>query len=145
MAPREQPASERSAQQLLTSRNLRITRQRLVLLEALAQLRSPVSHAELAAQLKGQTLDRATVYRNLLSLTDAGLLVKTQLGDNVWRFELPRGSDTAHHRHPHFVCNDCGDVACLPSNAVSIRGASMRQHTAEIQLKGQCAECVAHR
>ncbi len=144
MAKREQAQSEYSAQQLLVSRKLRITRQRLVLLGALAHLRSPVSHAELTLQLKDETLDRATVYRNLLSLTDAGLLVKTQLGDNVWRFELPRGPATAHHRHPHFVCNDCGDVACLPTNAVSIRGASMRQQTAEIQLKGQCAECVAH-
>ena len=43
---------------------------------------------------------RQTIYRTLLSLTEAGVLIKTQLGDNVWRFELPRSTSSEHGTHP---------------------------------------------
>jgi Fur family transcriptional regulator, ferric uptake regulator len=78
----------------------------------------------------------------LLSLTDAGLLVRTQLGDNVWRFGLPRAAEQQHGQHPHFVCTDCGDVSCLPENAVSLRGQAARAQVAEVQLRGRCTECA---
>lgn len=108
----------------------------------LAKLRIPASHPELTERLAGDGLDRATIYRNLLSLTEAGLLVKTQLGDNVWRFELPNTKSAMHGAHPHFVCNDCGDVACLPESAVTLRGQAIRNQVAEVQLRGRCAACV---
>lgn len=113
----------------------------MVILRELAKLRVPASHPELTERLAGEGLDRATIYRNLLSLTEAGLLVRTQLGDNVWRFELPKRS-SEHGTHPHFVCNDCGDVACLPESAVALRGEAVRNQITEVQLRGRCAACV---
>lgn len=127
---------------LLVQKNLRVTEQRLALLRELAKLRLPVSHAELTERLASSGLDRATVYRNLLALTDAGLLVRTQLGDNVWRFELPRGEAGAHGTHAHFVCTDCGDVSCLPEDAVVLRGLAARSQVSEVQLRGKCGGCV---
>ena len=126
---------------LLVDKGLRVTEQRMAILRELAKLRIPTSHGELTERLDGAGLDRATVYRNLLSLTAAGLLVKTQLGDNVWRFELPHTATTEHGSHPHFVCNDCGDISCLPESAVRLR-AAVRRHVAEVQLRGQCAACA---
>jgi Fur family transcriptional regulator, ferric uptake regulator len=128
--------------QLLVSKGIRVTEQRMMILRELAKLRIPSSHPELTERLAGDGLDRATIYRNLLSLTEAGLLVKTQLGDNVWRFELPSMKSTEHGAHPHFVCNDCGDVACLPEGAVALRGEAIRNQVAEVQLRGRCAACV---
>jgi Fur family transcriptional regulator, ferric uptake regulator len=128
--------------QLLIDKDIRVTDQRMAILRELAKLRIPTSHPELTDRLAGASLDRATIYRNLLSLTEAGLLVKTQLGDNVWRFELPTSTSTEHKAHPHFVCSDCGDVACLPQNTVSLRGEAVRIEGAEIQLRGRCAMCV---
>jgi Fur family ferric uptake transcriptional regulator len=127
---------------LLTGKGIRVTEQRMAILRELAKLRLPTSHPELTERLAGAGLDRATVYRNLLSLTEAGLLVRTQLGDAVWRFELPSERSTGHREHPHFVCNDCGDVACLPESAVTVRGNAMRAQIAEIQLRGRCVSCV---
>jgi Fur family ferric uptake transcriptional regulator len=133
---------EDDLRQLLIGRRIRVTDQRLAILRELAKLRVPVSHPELAERLSAAGLDRATVYRNLLSLTEAGLLVKTRLGDGVWRFELPRGAPGEHGSHPHFVCNDCGDVACLPASSVAIRGEAARNEVAEVQLRGRCAGCA---
>jgi Fur family ferric uptake transcriptional regulator len=87
-------------------------------------------------------LDRVTVYRNLLTFTEAGLLVRTQLGDNVWRFELPATGEGEHGFHPHFVCNDCGGVSCLPSSAITLRGEAKRNQVAEVQLRGRCEHCM---
>lgn len=128
--------------QLLVEKGIRVTEQRMAILRELAKLRIPASHPELTERLAGDGLDRATIYRNLLSLTEAGLLVKTQLGDNVWRFELPNMKSTQHGTHPHFVCNDCGDVACLPESAVALRGEAIRNQVAEVQLRGRCVACV---
>jgi Fur family ferric uptake transcriptional regulator len=128
--------------QLLVGQGIRVTEQRMAILRELAKLRIPASHSELTERLAGAGLDRATVYRNLLSLTEAGLLVKTQLGDNVWRFELPNMKSAQHGTHPHFVCNDCGDVACLPGSAVALRGEAVRNQVAEIQLRGRCVACA---
>lgn len=127
---------------LLAQKGIRVTGQRIALLRELAKLRLPVSHAELTERLAASGLDRATVYRNLLALTEAGLLVRTQLGDNIWRFELPRGEAGAHGTHAHFVCTDCGDVSCLPEDAVVLKGLSARSTVSEVQLRGKCGGCV---
>jgi Fur family transcriptional regulator, ferric uptake regulator len=128
--------------ELLVSRGFRVTEQRLVILRELAKLRIPTSHPELTERLAGSELDRATIYRNLLSLTEAGVLIKTQLGDNVWRFELPRSTSTEHGAHPHFICSDCGSISCLPAASVALRGEAARNEVAEVQLRGRCTDCV---
>ncbi|HEY5956497.1 MAG TPA: Fur family transcriptional regulator [Polyangiaceae bacterium] len=125
----------------LVDLGIRVTEQRLLLLQALSSVRAPISHPELTERMSGSSLDRATIYRNLLALTDAGLLVRTQLGDNVWRYEMPRTQASQHHEHPHFVCTDCGQVACLPENAVQLRNARMRARVVEVQLRGRCLAC----
>jgi Fur family ferric uptake transcriptional regulator len=94
--------------------------------------------------------DRATVYRNLADLTDAGLLRRSDLGDHLWRFELKTEGDHHAHAdevHPHFVCTECGSVACLPDGAVtlqSVKGAprALRAGQVEIQVRGACNDCV---
>jgi Fur family transcriptional regulator, ferric uptake regulator len=127
---------------LLSSRRIRVTSQRMTLLRELAKLRVPASHPELTERLVASGLDRATIYRNLLSLTKAGLLVRTQLGDKVWRYQLPRAAPPEHGSHPHFVCTDCGDVACLPEGAVSLARDATRRQVVEVQLRGKCATCA---
>jgi Fur family ferric uptake transcriptional regulator len=143
MAAKTGLLSDKDLRQLLSNRGIRVTDQRLVLLRELTRLRVPASHGDLTARLTGTALDRATIYRNLLSLTEAGVLVRTQLGDGVWRFELPCAPAAAGHgRHPHFVCTDCGDIACLPDSAVMLRGLAARNEVAEVQLRGRCISCV---
>jgi len=142
MTNRTRLLRDEDLKQLLVAKGIRVTTQRMTILRELARLRIPASHPELTARLAGAGLDRATIYRNLLSLTEAGILVKTELGDKVWRFELPMAAGSEHGMHPHFVCKDCGHVACLPQNAVALRGEAMRNQVAEVQLRGRCVDCV---
>lgn len=128
--------------QLLVGKAIRVTAQRMTILRELSKLRLPTSHPELTERLGKASLDRATIYRNLVALTEAGILVRTQLGDNVWRFELPHTSSTQHGRHPHFVCNDCGNVACLPEGAVTLQAEAIENQVAEVQLRGRCYACA---
>lgn len=143
MKPRATGLTEEKARGLLVGKGLRVTSQRLALLRELSRTRHPISHPELSELLAPEGLDRATVYRNLLSLTKAGLLVQTRLGDAVARFELPRSASLHHDEHPHFVCTSCGDIACLPARAVSLHGAATRITVAEVQLRGLCTSCSA--
>jgi Fur family ferric uptake transcriptional regulator len=127
---------------LLTSRGLRVTDQRVLLLRELVKVTSPISHPELTERMAKSGLDRATVYRNLLTLADAGVLVRAQLGDQVWRYELPRTTSSDHAHHPHLVCSECGNVRCLPAGTVKLHGEAAKSEVSEVQLRGRCADCV---
>jgi Fur family ferric uptake transcriptional regulator len=131
----------------LRERDLRATAPRLAVLRCLHDATTPVSHAELADKLAPEGWDRATVYRNLNDLSEAGLARRTDVGDHVWRFELLREKDVHGDAHPHFVCDECGEVACLPEGSVEIkstRGGPLRlkERVHEIQLKGRCERCA---
>lgn len=134
----------------LRTSGLRSTAPRLAVLRELEAAASPCSHAELADKLVQEGFDRATVYRNLIDLTEAGLVQRSDHGDHIWRFELLRtgtSTDGAPHSHPHFVCTECGSVSCLPENAIRIsasRGTprALERRAVEVQLKGACDVCA---
>jgi Fur family ferric uptake transcriptional regulator len=62
-----------AVQELLRSAGLRSTTARIAVLQRLRNAKTPLSHAELADELTPLGLDKATVFRNLTDLTDAGL------------------------------------------------------------------------
>src|SRR5262249_9754032 len=123
---------------------LRSTTARMAVLERLQSAKSPLSHAELADELKATGLDKATVFRNLTDLTDAGLVHRTELGDHVWRFEIHDRTRAAKGLHPHFVCITCGSVTCrggvkLPPR-LTAAGKSVGSVT-EVLMRGYCRSC----
>ncbi|MCL6502172.1 MAG: transcriptional repressor [Pirellulales bacterium] len=126
---------------------LRSTASRVAVLQRLEAAGRPVTHAELAEELGRQGFDRATVYRNLADLTEAGLVTRSELGDHVWRFEARREGLPHTLDHPHFVCLDCGSVACLSDVQIQIQPApgskrSVIGQLTEVLLKGRCGRCV---
>jgi len=129
---------------------LRATAARSAVLECMLAAQGPLTHADVCERLADAGFDRATVYRNLADLTDAGLLRRSDLGDHLWRFELKTAEDHQEHTgevHPHFVCTECGSVECLPDGAVmlqSVKGAprSLRAGKVDVQVRGACNDCV---
>jgi Fur family transcriptional regulator, ferric uptake regulator len=130
---------------------LRVTAARTSVLNVLMDAKSPLSHSEVYERLADQSVDRVTVYRNLTDLVEAGVLHRTDLGDHVWRFELRSVSgddaDDTHGVHPHFLCSDCGAIACLPLSSVALRAVqgtprSLRRRDVEIRVRGLCDACV---
>jgi Fur family transcriptional regulator, ferric uptake regulator len=131
--------------QQIRAAGLRSTTARLSVMKELIAARSPLSHAQMAERLDSKGFDRATIYRNLVELSEAGLVNRIDLGDHVWRFELRRGGDDSAE-HPHFVCVDCGEVSCLPTGSVSIKHApgtrpAVISDVTEVLLKGHCGNC----
>lgn len=141
---RRRPSQQRDqARTEIRSCGLRATPSRVAALLYLRRSGAPLTHAEVADRLESQGFDKATLFRNLNDLAEAGLLRRTELGDHVWRFESrdPLGGDDGHH---HFVCVDCGSVTCLEQ--VQLTAGSRRQsevvgQITEILLRGHCHQC----
>lgn len=137
------------AKQRLRALGLKVTPPRLAVLQVLEHAERPLSHSEIVARLGPQqpragepTWDRATVYRNLAALAGVGLVRITSHAGGIGRYELARQRE--EHTHPHFVCDDCGIVSCLPEAEVVTKrntrwNASLR--AAEVQFVGRCPSC----
>jgi Fur family ferric uptake transcriptional regulator len=130
----------------IRKRGMRSTGSRVAVLSHMSQATSPLSHTEIFETLSDHGFDRATIYRNLMDLADAGLLTRSDLGDHVWRFERKRVTAGHSEAHPHFVCTDCGDVKCLPDLTVKVVPSSstpraMRTKKVAVQVKGLCDDC----
>jgi len=134
---------DRTMRAAIKAAGLRVTGPRLAVLMELARATEPVSHAELTDRLAPRGMDRVTVWRNLTTLVEAGLLARTDLGDHTWRFERTSGGEHAGGAHPHFVCIACKKVSCLPEDAVYLKsGAARGSVVLEVHVKGRCDDCV---
>lgn len=116
---------------------------RLEVLRRLQSTESPMSHADLAKELVPLGFDRATVYRNLNDLVENGLATRVDLGDHIWRFEGLRAEDRDGPEHPHFLCNDCGDIVCLPAMEIPLPAKAARpiRDIQDVVLRGRCISC----
>jgi Fur family ferric uptake transcriptional regulator len=129
----------------LRGAGLRSTAPRLAVLEFLRAAGRPMSHGEVATALEPRGFDRASIYRNLVDLTESKLVARRDFGDHVWRFEarVPGTPEGRAHEgeHPHFVCEECGDVECLPKLELKLpRGMSKR--AVAVEVKGLCERCA---
>jgi Fur family ferric uptake transcriptional regulator len=127
----------------LLKAGLRVTRQRLAVLESLAARSGLVTAQELYTELRGErgAPGLATIYRTLAALAAAGE-VDSLAWEGETRFRLCR--DRHHH---HLVCDSCGSVDEVEGAEVEAwvnrvtrrRGFAVRSHTADIF--GLCREC----
>ncbi len=134
------------ARRLLQDSGLRVTAPRLAVLRVLASSEDPLSHTEVLDRLGDTSWDPTTIYRNLIKLRGIGLAPVVSRAGGVDRYGLAP-KEGAGHRHPHFVCDECGRVMCLPAEltaSMTMEGpwaASIR--TAIVELRGQCPDCRA--
>ena len=94
----------------MKSKSLRITNPRLAMLRVLSECKNPIN-AEEIHQLAGDgTLDLVTVYRNLDSLEEAGVVQRHPIerGKNLYALVSP------DHHHHHVICRRCGLIEKLP-------------------------------
>src|SRR4051812_22633654 len=74
----------------LREAGLRSTAARLWVMQMLIDAHTPLTHAQVADALEPKGFDRATIYRNLIELSDAKIVSRIELGDHLYRFELKR-------------------------------------------------------
>ena len=88
-------------------------------------------------------ISRATVYRTLQWMVDAGIARKVDFGEGRFRFE----HSYRHPRHFHLICKSCNrsseflssDVEVLLAEIAEARGFLARQSV--VQIYGTCEEC----
>jgi Fur family ferric uptake transcriptional regulator len=135
-------------EQLLTflhRRGLRVTRERLALLEEAFAQHGHLDAEQLLAAMRSQGLkiSRATVYRNLELLVAAGMVRKVRLGRRHLYEHLHQGQE-----HDHLVCTACGRVVEFVSpGIVALQGEICRAHgflptQHQLQILGLCAACA---
>lgn len=138
-------SSDADLRERLRAAGLRATPARVAVLRVLTGRGTASSHPEITAALAEDGWDRATLYRNLVDLTEVGILRRVDLGDHLWRYELAGEARHEDDAHPHFLCTVCGDVACLPDFVLPPPAgqvpASVRRGQVAIQLRGRCDRC----
>ena len=127
---------------VLATKGLRHTNGRGQVLHVRENQRRPLTHAEVAERIPEGALDLASVYRNLVKLTDAGLVSRIECGDRRWRYELQGDA------HAHFLCVGCGAVACLREAVGPASSACLGQPGGEVGevldvlVRGRCRACL---
>lgn len=97
-----------------------------------------------ALQQRGVKISRATVYRNLELLVEAGLVQKHRLGRNRYLFEHIHPGQ----RHDHLVCRSCGRVVEFVSPGIAAlqreicRAHDFAPDASELQISSLCSACA---
>lgn len=135
--------TRQEAKDLIHGAGLRATAPRVAVLRILTASPKPLSHSEVITALGSDEWDQATLYRNLLKLVEVDLArVASQMG-GITRYEARADDDP--HVHPHFSCQTCGRVECLPEAKLG-GSVEVRWHRSlegsQLQLIGQCPDCL---
>ena len=128
---------------ILRESGLKVTQQRLLLLNTILDSNPVFSTASLEKKVKGK-MDGVTVYRILAAFLQHGIVREVLTGDVTRFYELSYMDDPVH---PHFVCKQCKRIICLESlsrkDFLTIRNYSKNNKVQDmsIQLTGICSEC----
>ena len=131
---------------MLQEAGLRVTSHRLLVLDVISKLKKPATVYDLVDILrKREDIDQATVYRNLNSLHEAGLLRRLDFNHGHAHYELETGM--ASHQ---IVCGKCETIEKI--EGISIGGAIQKMlkksrqfkntTTHSIEIYGTCRACV---
>ncbi|QDU55983.1 Fur family transcriptional regulator [Aeoliella mucimassa] len=129
----------------LQSRGKRVTQQRMQLVDRIFERHEHFDADELIAHLsqnKETRISRATIYRTLDELVDAGMLRAMSLsGRRVYEH------DYGYPQHDHLHCKSCDSLIEFASDElVTLRDAVAREHGFRVTghrliITGICAPC----
>jgi len=137
-----------SAVHALRASGLRVSAARRLVLEALYAADGPVTAEMVASGLDGRLprSDIASVYRNLETLEEVGLVRHVHLGHGPGVYE-PAGTG----EHEYLVCDACGAVRAVePDETAPVRALIQQRfgHEASFShfpILGLCAKCARQR
>jgi len=123
---------------------IRKTKSLETLLTTFNQSKSALSVVQLV-ELTEKHMNKTTVYRILDRLEHEGI-VHSFLGKDGLKWYAKCSECTSHQHsdlHPHFQCNDCGNIECL-SVDIKIPVILDRQiDSADVLLQGTCPNCLS--
>ncbi|WP_243342963.1 Fur family transcriptional regulator [Anaerococcus sp. AGMB09787] len=129
--------------QTLKDKNLRVTNQRKLILKAFLEDGNPISAEDLYDLLRNEIeLDLSTIYRNLNTLEENGILLRSIDLNGVSYYQL----NNADHKH-FITCNICHKKFLIDSCPVHILEDKIEKDTGFIisghnfEFTGICPDC----
>ncbi len=129
---------------MIRSLNLKVTTQRLLILESLYKGKTHMTAQALFERVekKDSSIGFATVYRFLKNLAEAGFVTEVRMGGGASRYEL-----TSKKHHDHLTCVKCGkicefensDIEKLQEKVAEQFGFKLTSHV--LELYGECSDC----
>jgi Fur family ferric uptake transcriptional regulator len=142
MNQRDNDEEMRVFSEYLKKKGLKITNQRLLVAEKIFATHAHFTADSLLDTLKDRKdeISKATIYRILSIMVEAGLLTEHNFGKDYKYYEHIIG----HSHHDHIICNDCGYIVEfmddrieeLQKEAASKNGFEMQGH--DLILYGSC-------
>ena len=134
----------------LRRRGLKVTNQRLLVLETIADRPGQHLTAEEIYELtkeKYPEIGLATIYRALQVMVELHIIDKLNFDDGFARYELGQEMGSERHHHHHAICMECKTVFSLEEdllggleqNLMERLGFQVTDH--EVKLYGYCQAC----
>ena len=132
-------------QNFASSKGLKSTRQRDIILDCFLSCDQHLSTEELYLKLKEimPGIGFATVYRTLKLFAESGIAREIQFGDGQTRYEHLQAGE----HHDHLVCTKCGAIMEFENETIEkLQAEVARNHGFKIinhklELYGICAKC----
>lgn len=136
--------------QMLREKGLKITAQRTLVLEIMAE--HPGEHLTAEeifdlARHRFPEIGLATVYRALQVLVDLQVIDKISFDDGSARYELGQELGSGRHHHHHAICIGCKRVFSLEEDLLDTLEQSLLERLGftvtdhEVKLYGYCRAC----
>lgn len=136
--------------EMLKEKGLKVTSQRLLVLEIMAEHPGEHLTAEQIFDLvrvQYPEIGLATIYRTVQVLVDLRLIDKVSFDDGFARYELGEFDGEQKHHHHHAICRQCGQVISFEDDLLEAleravydrMGFTVVDH--EVKLYGYCKEC----
>lgn len=129
----------------LRTQGLRLTRERRIIVEDVMVREGHFDLEELHMDLvgRGHRVSRASVYRTVPILVEAGILEQVQNTDKHAHYERTLGRS----HHDHMLCSSCGGVVEFYSDELEdlqerlCRQYGFKGETHTLEIRGLCAPC----
>ena len=145
------PETQEQFKRLLKQNGLKVTNQRVAILEVLNK--RPGKHLtaeEIYDYVKENypEIGIATVYRTIQMLSELNLIDKLNLDDGYVRYEISKkSSENSSHHHHHLICLECGSIYAFQDDLLetleerieNTMGFRVVDH--EVKLYGHCKRC----
>lgn len=142
--------NEEKVKDLLREKGLKVTSQRLMVLNILSahgDEHLTVEEIYDLAKEESPEIGLATIYRTVQVLLELHVIEKVTFDDGFARYELNGEETGSGHRHHHAICTQCGKVYSLETDLLDILekqvfeslGFEVTDH--EVKLYGLCSAC----
>lgn len=142
--------NEEKVKDLLREKGLKVTSQRLMVLNILSahgDEHLTVEEIYDLAKEESPEIGLATIYRTVQVLLELHVIKKVTFDDGFARYELNGEETGSGHRHHHAICTQCGKVYSLETDLLDTLekqvfeslGFEVTDH--EVKLYGLCSAC----